>query len=175
MSVPAGKDRNAYTRKEPLGVVGVIWGWNGPMGQLPASSPGPAAGNTVVLNGRDRLAEHTAPAELLAGTTCGRVVNVVNAWAPRRARRWSRTPVSRRSLHRVDRDRQLVQRQAADTLKRTTLELGGKSPSVVFADADSTSRSAAWRPASCTRDRSASPDHGCSSRRASARSSSRSC
>ena len=49
-NVPLGKDRLGYTRKEPLGVVGIIWGWNGPMGQLPSKlAPALAAGNTVVL------------------------------------------------------------------------------------------------------------------------------
>lgn len=49
-TVPLPKDRVGYTRKEPLGVVGLIWGWNGPMGQLPGKlAPALAAGNTIVL------------------------------------------------------------------------------------------------------------------------------
>ncbi len=49
-TVPLTEDRVGYTRKDPLGVVGLIWGWNGPMGQLPGKlAPALAAGNTIVL------------------------------------------------------------------------------------------------------------------------------
>ncbi|MFE4053717.1 aldehyde dehydrogenase family protein [Streptomyces sp. YIM B13518] len=140
VSVPAGKDRMAYTRKEPLGVVGVIWGWNGPMGQLPGKlAPALAAGNTVVLKPAETASLSTLRlAELLAGTDLpAGVVNVVTGLGAEAGQALVAHPgVAKIAFTGSTATGKLVQRQAADTLKRTTLELGGKSPSVVFADAD---------------------------------------
>ncbi|MFJ8133972.1 aldehyde dehydrogenase family protein [Streptomyces hydrogenans] len=140
VSVPAGKDRMAYTRKEPLGVVGIIWGWNGPMGQLPGKlAPALAAGNTVVLKPAEtaslstlRLAELLAETDLPAG-----VVNVVTGLGSEAGQALVAHPgVAKIAFTGSTATGKLVQRLATDTLKRVTLELGGKSPSVVFADAD---------------------------------------
>ncbi|MFH8728088.1 aldehyde dehydrogenase family protein [Streptomyces termitum] len=140
VSVPAGKDRMAYTRKEPLGVVGVIWGWNGPMGQLPGKlAPALAAGNTVVLKPAEtaslstlRLAELLAETDLPAG-----VVNVVTGLGSEAGQALVAHPgVAKIAFTGSTATGKLVRRLATDTLKRVTLELGGKSPSVVFADAD---------------------------------------
>ncbi|MFD2416522.1 aldehyde dehydrogenase family protein [Amycolatopsis pigmentata] len=140
VSVPAGKDRMAYTRKEPLGVVGIIWGWNGPMGQLPGKlAPALAAGNTIVLKPAEtaslstlRLAELLAATDLPAG-----VVNVVTGLGSEAGQALVAHPgVAKIAFTGSTATGKAVQRLATDTLKRVTLELGGKSPSVVFADAD---------------------------------------
>lgn len=140
VSVPAGEDRVAYTRKEPLGVVGIIWGWNGPMGQLPGKlAPALAAGNTVVLKPAEtaslstlRLAELLADTDLPAG-----VVNVVTGLGSEAGQALVTHPgVAKIAFTGSTATGKAVQHLATDTLKRVTLELGGKSPSVVFADAD---------------------------------------
>ncbi|MEU2222211.1 aldehyde dehydrogenase family protein [Streptomyces sp. NPDC018347] len=140
VSVPVGKDRMAYTRKEPLGVVGIIWGWNGPMGQLPGKlAPALAAGNTVVLKPAETASLSTLRlAELLAATGLpAGVVNVVTGLGSEAGQALVAHPgVAKISFTGSTGTGKLVQRQATDTLKRVTLELGGKSPSVVFADAD---------------------------------------
>ncbi|MFD7136773.1 aldehyde dehydrogenase family protein [Streptomyces sp. NPDC059894] len=140
VSVPAGNDRVAYTRKEPLGIVGIIWGWNGPMGQLPGKlAPALAAGNTVVLKPAEtaslstlRLAELLAATDLPAG-----VINVVTGLGSEAGQALVAHPgVAKIAFTGSTATGKGVQRLATDTLKRVTLELGGKSPSVVFADAD---------------------------------------
>lgn len=138
--VPAGRDRMAYTRKEPLGVVGIIWGWNGPMGQLPGKlAPALAAGNTVVLKPAETASLSTLRlAELLAGTDLpDGVVNVVTGLGAEAGQALVAHPgVAKIAFTGSTATGKQVQRQATGTLKRVTLELGGKSPSVVFADAD---------------------------------------
>ncbi|MFB8776519.1 aldehyde dehydrogenase family protein [Streptomyces broussonetiae] len=140
VAVPAGNDHMLYTRKEPLGVVGVIWAWNGPMGQLPGKlAPALAAGNTVVLKPAEtaslstlRLAELLATTDLPAG-----VVNVVTGLGSEAGQALVGHPgVAKIAFTGSTATGKAVQRLATDTLKRVTLELGGKSPSVVFADAD---------------------------------------
>ncbi|MFJ8601544.1 aldehyde dehydrogenase family protein [Streptomyces shenzhenensis] len=140
VNVPAGNDRVAYTRKEPLGVVGIIWGWNGPMGQLPGKlAPALAAGNTVVLKPAEtaslstlRLAELLAATDLPAG-----VINVVTGLGSEAGQALVAHPeVAKIAFTGSTATGKVVQHLATDTLKRVTLELGGKSPSVVFADAD---------------------------------------
>jgi acyl-CoA reductase-like NAD-dependent aldehyde dehydrogenase len=140
VSVPAGNDRMAHTRKEPLGVVGIIWGWNGPMGQLPGKlAPALAAGNTVVLKPAEtaslstlRLVELLASTDLPAG-----VVNVVTGLGSEAGEALVTHPdVAKIAFTGSTATGKNVQRLATETLKRVTLELGGKSPSVVFADAD---------------------------------------
>lgn len=139
-NVPLGKDRVGYTRREPLGVVGLIWGWNGPMGQLPGKlAPALAAGNTIVLKPAEtaslstlRLAELLASTDLPAG-----VINVVTGLGAEAGEALVAHPdVAKISFTGSTATGKHVQKVAADTLKRVTLELGGKSPSVVFADAD---------------------------------------
>ncbi|MFJ1758361.1 aldehyde dehydrogenase family protein [Kitasatospora sp. NPDC088134] len=139
-SVPAGKDRLACTRKEPLGVVGIIWGWNGPMGQLPGKlAPALAAGNTAVLKPAETASPSTLrPAEPLAATGLpAGVVNAVTGLGPEAGRALVAHPgVAKIAFTGSTATGKPVRRLATDTLKRVTLELGGKSPSVVFADAD---------------------------------------
>ncbi|SFI62286.1 aldehyde dehydrogenase family protein [Amycolatopsis sacchari] len=138
--VPTTGDRLGYTRKEPLGVVGVIWGWNGPMGQLPSKlAPALAAGNTVVLKPAEtgslstlRLAELLETTDLPAG-----VVNVVTGLGAEAGEALVAHPdVAKIAFTGSTATGKHVQELASRTLKQVTLELGGKSPAVVFADAD---------------------------------------
>jgi acyl-CoA reductase-like NAD-dependent aldehyde dehydrogenase len=139
-NVPLSRDRVGYTRKEPLGVVGIIWGWNGPMGQLPGKlAPALAAGNTVVLKPAEtaslstlRLAELLESTDLPAG-----VVNVVTGSGAEAGEPLVAHPdVAKIAFTGSTATGKHVQQVASRTLKRITLELGGKSPTVVFADAD---------------------------------------
>ena len=130
-----------YTLKEPVGVVGAITPWNFPL-LLVSWKLGPAlaAGNTVVLKPSEvtpltalRLAEIMQEAGLPDG-----VVNVVTGYGENGA------GASLVRHPRVDKigftgeyiTGQDVMRNAAGTLKRISLELGGKSPIIVLADAD---------------------------------------
>jgi aldehyde dehydrogenase (NAD+) len=137
--VSAGNYLN-YTRREPLGVVGLIIPWNYPF-MLAAwkLAPALACGNTCVL----KPAEQTPLtalwlARLLqeAGVPDG-VVNVVTGFGETAGAAITGHPgvaaVSFTGSTEVGRE---IVRASAGNLKRTALELGGKSPNVVFADAD---------------------------------------
>src|SRR5438105_1878152 len=130
-----------YTRHEPVGVVGQIIPWNFPL-LMQAWKWGPAlaAGCTVVLKPAEQTpltALRVAELAQEAGFPDG-VINVVPGYGP--------TAGAALSGH-LDVDKiaftgeyltgQIVMEAAAKSnLKRVTLELGGKSPNVVFADAD---------------------------------------
>ncbi len=129
-----------YTLREPLGVVAAIVPWNFPL--LLASwkvAPALAAGNTVVLKPASwtpltalRFAEICQEAGLPDG-----VVNVVTGPGSTLGKALVRHPgVAKIAITGETRTGQEIVRDSADTLKRVTLELGGKSPNIVFADAD---------------------------------------
>ena len=130
----------AYTRKEPFGVVGAIVPWNFPL-MISAWKLGPAlaAGNTVVLKPAEQTpltAVRIAELALEAGFPPG-VLNVVTgfgetAGAPLVSHPLVRTVAFTGSAE-VGR---VIMRTAADHLKPVHLELGGKSPNIVLADAD---------------------------------------
>lgn len=139
-NVPLSQDRLGYTRKEPLGVVGIIWGWNGPMGQLPGKlAPALAVGNTVVLKPAEtaslstlRLAELLESTDLPAG-----VVNVVTGLGAEAGDALvAHSDVAKIAFTGSTATGKHVQQVANETLKPVTLELGGKSPTVIFADAN---------------------------------------
>jgi acyl-CoA reductase-like NAD-dependent aldehyde dehydrogenase len=128
-----------YTLREPVGVVGAIVAWNFPL--LLASwklGPALACGNTVVLKPAEqtpltalRLGEIAQEAGLPAG-----VLNIV-AGGPATGQALVKHPgvdkVAFKGSTSVGKE---IMRASADTLKRVTLELGGKSPNIVFADSD---------------------------------------
>ncbi len=129
-----------YTRREPLGVVGAIVPWNFPL--LLAVwkiAPALACGNTVVLKPAEetpltalKLGELAAQAGFPAGA-----LNVVPGFGTTAGAPLVRHPgvdkIAFTGSTEVGRE---IMRAAADTLKPVTLELGGKSPNIVFADAD---------------------------------------
>jgi betaine-aldehyde dehydrogenase len=128
-----------YTRREPLGVCAGIGAWNYPL-QIACwkSAPALACGNTMVFKPSEltpvtalRLAAIYAEAGLPAG-----VFNVVQGDA-RTGQALVRHPgVAKVSLTGEVSTGARVMADAALTLKHVTMELGGKSPLIVFADAD---------------------------------------
>jgi acyl-CoA reductase-like NAD-dependent aldehyde dehydrogenase len=135
--VPGGVD---MTFREPLGVVGLIVPWNFPL--LIASwkvAPALAAGNTVVLKPAE-LTPLTAleleRAALAAGLPEG-VVNVVAGPGSVCGQRLVEHPdVAKIAFTGSTEVGRGIGAAAAATIKRVTLELGGKSANIVFADAD---------------------------------------
>lgn len=129
-----------YTLREPVGVVAAIVPWNFPL--LLASwkvAPALACGNTVVLKPAPwtpltalRLAELAQQAGLPDG-----VLNVVTGSTRELGRALVKHPgVDKVAFTGSTATGQEIVRNSADTLKRVTLELGGKSPNIIFADAD---------------------------------------
>ncbi|WP_194895461.1 aldehyde dehydrogenase family protein [Catenulispora pinisilvae] len=128
------------TVAEPLGVVGVIVPWNFPMPIAAwGFAPALAAGNTVVLKPAEttpltavRLAEIGLEAGLPEG-----VLQVVPGFGPEAGARLVEHPDVRKIVFTgSSKVGQAVMAQCAARVKRVTLELGGKSPNIVFADAD---------------------------------------
>jgi aldehyde dehydrogenase (NAD+) len=126
--------------REPIGVCGLITPWNWPMNQITLKVlPALATGCCVVL----KPSEHTPVsamvyAEILheAGYPAG-VFNLINGEGPVVGAALSRHPdIQMISFTGSTRAGTAVTRDAADTVKRVTLELGGKSPNLVFADCD---------------------------------------
>jgi phenylacetaldehyde dehydrogenase len=142
LSVPymPGVAFHAYTLREPVGVVGQIIPWNFPL--LMAAwklAPALATGNCVVLKPAEqtplsalRLAELMAEAGLPAG-----VVNVVTGFGETAGAALAAHPdVDKVAFTGSTEVGRLIVHAAAGNLKKVSLELGGKSPNVVFADAD---------------------------------------
>lgn len=139
--IPSDKpDTFNYTRFEPLGVIGAIIPWNSPL-LLTAwkLAPALAAGNTMVL----KPSEHTS-ASLLefmkiieqAGFPAG-VVNVVTGFGPEAGTPLVEHPlVAKIAFTGSDVTGQKIYEAAAKGLKRVSMELGGKSPNIVFDDAE---------------------------------------
>jgi acyl-CoA reductase-like NAD-dependent aldehyde dehydrogenase len=131
---------HAWTVHEPLGVVGLIVPWNFPL-VIAGWKLGPAlaAGNTVVLKPAEltplsalRFAELALEAGLPEG-----VVNVVAGPGSVCGRRLVEHPdVAKIAFTGSTEVGRSIAAGAAATIKRVTLELGGKSPNIIFADAD---------------------------------------
>jgi aldehyde dehydrogenase (NAD+) len=130
----------SYTLRQPVGVVGQIIPWNFPLLMLAWKwGPALACGNTVVLKPAEqtpltalRLTELAAEAGFPPG-----VINVVNGYGETAGAALVAHPgVDKIAFTGHVDTAKLIQKAAADTLKRVTFELGGKSPNVVFADAD---------------------------------------
>ncbi|MEX1236360.1 MAG: aldehyde dehydrogenase family protein [Roseovarius sp.] len=126
--------------REPIGVCGLITPWNWPINQIALKVvPALAASATCVL----KPSEHTplsaqVYAEIVheAGYPAG-VFNLVQGDGPTVGAALSRHPdVAMMSFTGSTRGGSAVSRDAADDFKRVTLELGGKSPNLIFADAD---------------------------------------
>jgi betaine-aldehyde dehydrogenase len=133
------KNAFAYTRREPLGVCAGIGAWNYPI-QIACwkSAPALAAGNAMVFKPSEltpmtalKLAEIYAEAGLPPG-----VFNVVQGAGATGAALASHPGVAKVSITGSVPTGKRVMHTAADTLKRVTMELGGKSALIVFEDAD---------------------------------------
>ena len=135
-----GKQYHSYSVREPIGVVGQIVPWNYPLAMAAWKiAPALAAGCTIVLKPSEvtpltalRLAELALEAGLPEG-----VLNVITGYGHEAGQALVEPPgidkIAFTGSTRVG--KQIVQTAAKD-LKRVTLELGGKSPSLIFADAD---------------------------------------
>ncbi|MET0136426.1 MAG: aldehyde dehydrogenase family protein, partial [Kibdelosporangium sp.] len=133
---------NSLVLREPIGVVGCITPWNYPLHQIVAKViPAVAAGNTVVLKPSE-ISPLTAGLFLAvleaAGLPAG-VVNLVHGTGPVVGEALSAHPgVDMISFTGSTRAGKLVTASAAGTVKRVSLELGGKSANVILDDADFT-------------------------------------
>jgi aldehyde dehydrogenase (NAD+) len=140
-TIPINGDYFCYTRLEPVGVVGQIIPWNFPLLMLAWKlAPALAAGNTIVM----KPAEQTPlsalrVAELIteAGFPEG-VVNMLPGYGPTAgaaiANHGDIDKIAFTGSTEVGRI--VMEAAARSNLKRVSLELGGKSPNIVFADAD---------------------------------------
>jgi (Z)-2-((N-methylformamido)methylene)-5-hydroxybutyrolactone dehydrogenase len=138
--IPIDKPGNLnYTRYEPLGVVGAIVPWNSPL-LLTAwkLAPALAAGNTMVIKPSEFTSASTLEFMKLiekVGFPPG-VVNVVTGFGPDAGTPLVEHPLVRKiAFTGSDKTGQLIYETAARGLKRVSLELGGKSPNIVFDDA----------------------------------------
>ncbi|HEU4975205.1 MAG TPA: aldehyde dehydrogenase family protein [Baekduia sp.] len=130
----------AFTVREPLGVVGLITPWNFPLAiACWKMAPALAAGNTVVLKPAELTpltALRFAAIALEAGLPEG-VLNVVPGPGGACGRRLVEHPdVAKIAFTGSTEVGRSIAAGAAQTIKRVTLELGGKSANIVFADAD---------------------------------------
>jgi acyl-CoA reductase-like NAD-dependent aldehyde dehydrogenase len=130
----------AFTVREPLGVVGLITPWNFPLTIASWKlAPALAAGNTAVLKPAE-LAPLSALRFAELASECGLpdgVVNVVVGPGSTCGQRLVEHPdVAKVAFTGSTEVGRAIAAAAAQTIKRVTLELGGKSPNIVFADAD---------------------------------------
>jgi len=137
---PMGARSKAHLSYEPIGVVGLITPWNWPMNQVTLKAiPALLAGCTVVLKPSEQAPLSSLLfAELVqdAGAPAG-VFNLVNGDGIGVGSQLSAHPdVEMISFTGSTRAGRAISRTAADTLKRVTLELGGKGANLIFADAD---------------------------------------
>jgi phenylacetaldehyde dehydrogenase len=136
----AGLNYHVYTRREPVGVVAAIIPWNFPLLMCGyKAGPALAAGNTIVI----KPAEQTPLSALRLADLVGEVgfppgvVNIVTGDGPGAgAPLAAHLGVDKVTFTGETTTGQKILEAAKGNLKRVSLELGGKSPSVVFADAD---------------------------------------
>ena len=129
-----------YTLREPVGVVGAIVPWNFPLNlAMWKVAPALAAGCTVVLKPATETpltALALGQVMLDAGLPAG-ALNVVSGGGRSAGMALVRHPdVDKISFTGSTEVGKTIMKEAADTVKRVTLELGGKSPNIIFADAD---------------------------------------
>ena len=139
-TIPVSDSYFTYTRREPVGVVGQIIPWNFPMLMVAWKwAPALAAGCTVVL----KPAEQTPLTALClahlaqeAGFPDG-VINVVPGDGPHTGAALVEHPgVDKIAFTGEWKTAQRIMADAAPSLKRLSFELGGKSPNIIFADAE---------------------------------------
>ena len=139
-TIPINGNFFCYTRKEPVGVAGQIIPWNFPILMVAWKwGPALAAGCTVVMKPAEQTpltALRLARLAQEAGVPDG-VINVVPGFGPTAGAALVKHPgIDKVAFTGSGETAQIIMRQAADQLKRLTFELGGKSPNIVFADAD---------------------------------------
>lgn len=139
--LPAGDDNYfSYVRREPVGVCGQVIPWNFPL-LMWAWKVGPAlaAGNTVVLKSAESTplsALYAATLVKAAGIPAG-VLNIVSGYGQTGQYISSHMKIKKIAFTgSTATGRHVMKAAAMSNLKKVTLELGGKSPNIVFADAD---------------------------------------
>ncbi|PXW31847.1 UNVERIFIED_CONTAM: aldehyde dehydrogenase (NAD+) [Williamsia faeni] len=139
-TIDLGPDRHSFTRREPFGVVGIITPWNAPLNQAArAAAPALAAGNVVVLKPSEFTSATTLVLARLATEVGfpGGVLNVVTGDGPGPGSALvQHAGVRKVAFTGSVRAGRAIGRIAADRIIPLTLELGGKSANIVFADAD---------------------------------------
>ena len=140
-TIPINGDYFCYTRHEPVGVVGQIIPWNFPLlMQAWKLTPALACGNTVVLKAAEQTpltALKIGELILEAGFPPG-VVNILPGYGPTAGAALARhMDVDKIAFTGSTEVGHLILKASAESnLKRVTLELGGKSPNIVFSDAE---------------------------------------
>lgn len=140
MSLTSGGNKHAYTVRQPVGVCGQITSWNFPiLGAAWKLGPALAAGNTIVLKPSQNTSLSTLYlGELIkeAGFPDG-VVNILTGSGRQTGEYITSHPdIDKLAFTGSTVVGKGIMRKAADTLKKVTLELGGKSPHIIFADAN---------------------------------------
>ncbi len=138
-TIPLGESVLSYTRREPLGVVGAIIPWNAPV-MLGALKIAPAlcAGNTLVM----KAAEDAPLGVMLMAEICQNhlppgVLNVLSGYGEEAGGPLLNHPgIAKLSFTGSTEVGKIVMRAAAERIVPVSLELGGKSPSIVYPDAD---------------------------------------
>ena len=139
-TIDLGPGYHSYTRREPFGVVGVILPWNAPINQAArAAAPALAAGNVVVAKPSEFTSAsllELASIAIECGLPAG-ALNVVTGTGPEAgAALVAHGGVRKIAFTGSLRAGREIAYIAADRILPLTLELGGKSPNLVFADAD---------------------------------------
>ncbi|MDP4509080.1 aldehyde dehydrogenase family protein [Nonomuraea turcica] len=138
-TVILGPDALGLTRREPYGVVVCIIPWNSPISTFSAKAAyALAAGNTVIVKPAEQASASVLRlGELLAGVFPPGVLNIVSGLGEEVGDALVRhRDVGKISLTGSTATGQAITRASADALKPMTFELGGKSPNIVFPDAD---------------------------------------
>jgi acyl-CoA reductase-like NAD-dependent aldehyde dehydrogenase len=137
---PSGPETLNYTLREPIGVCGQIIPWNGPLSSASWKiAPALACGNTVVLKPAEQtpLTAVRFGQLLLEADVPPGVVNVVTGFGETAGAALVAHPdVDKIAFTGSTEVGKKIVQAAAGTVKRVTLELGGKSPNIIFADAD---------------------------------------
>ncbi|WP_437186020.1 aldehyde dehydrogenase family protein [Planctomicrobium sp. SH668] len=138
-TIPIRGNYFCYSRREPVGVVGQIIPWNFPALMVAWKwGPALACGCTIVMKPAEqtplsclRMAELAMEAGIPAG-----VINIVTGFGDAGAALVRHPEVDKIAFTGSTETGQIIMRESAATLKRLTFELGGKSPNIVFDDAD---------------------------------------
>jgi aldehyde dehydrogenase (NAD+) len=139
-TVPVKGNFLSYTLRQPVGVVGQIIPWNFPLLMLAWKwGPALACGNSIVLKPAEQTpltALRLGQLAMEAGFPAG-VVNIINGMGETAGHAMVVHPdIDKIAFTGHIDTAKIIQKNAADTLKRMTFELGGKSPNVIFADCD---------------------------------------
>lgn len=139
-TIPLGPDYIDFTLREPLGVTAHIVPWNFPLNMVGRSAaPALAMGNTVVVKPAEQTpltALHLAELMMELGFPPG-AFNVVTGYGEEAGAALSQHPdIDSITFTGSVETGRLIMRAAAEHIKPVVLELGGKSPNIIFADSD---------------------------------------